>query len=80
MVNSDGTNRDEPTTSWSRSRQPLVTAMNLRAARVGGQLSFDGATLTNPDLNSGPDATQWTLALQELDAQVLVLRPRTSPD
>jgi len=54
--------------------------MNLRAARVGGQLSFDGATLTNPDLNSGPDATQWTLALQELDAQVLVLRPRTSPD
>jgi len=46
--------------------------VNLRGARVGGQLTFGGATLTNRN--------QRTLDLQELAAQVLVLRPRTAPN
>jgi hypothetical protein len=46
--------------------------VNLRGARVGGQLTFGGATLTNPN--------QRTLDLQELAAQVLVLRPRIAPN
>jgi hypothetical protein len=46
--------------------------VNLRGARVGGQLSFAGATLSDPN--------QRTLALQELDARVLVLRPRNAPN
>jgi hypothetical protein len=48
-------------------------AVTFRGARIGGRLSFDGATLTNPN----PD--RWTLDLQELDAHVLILRPQAPP-
>jgi hypothetical protein len=48
--------------------------VNLRGARVGGRVSFAGATLSNPNSH------QRMLDLQELDAQVLVLRPRAAPN
>jgi hypothetical protein len=48
--------------------------VNLRGARVGGQLTFGGATLSHNNPN------QRTLDLRELDAQVLVLQTRTVPN
>jgi hypothetical protein len=48
--------------------------VTFRGARIGGRLSFDGATLTNPN----PDRS--TLDLQELDAHVLSLRPQAPPE
>jgi hypothetical protein len=47
--------------------------VSFRGARIGGELTFDGATLTTPN----PDRS--ALNLQELDAQVLVLRPQAPP-
>jgi adhesin HecA-like repeat protein len=47
--------------------------VTFRGARIGGQLTFDGATLTTPN----PDRS--TLNLQELDAHVLILRPQAPP-
>src|SRR6266542_4217483 len=47
--------------------------VSFRAARIGGQLAFDGAILISPNSDRG-------VTLQELDAQVLVLRPHAPPD
>jgi hypothetical protein len=47
--------------------------VSFRGARIGAQLTFDGAALTS----SNPDRS--TLNLQELDAQVLILRPQAPP-
>jgi hypothetical protein len=47
--------------------------VSFRGARVGGQLTFEGATLASPTAGVA-------LNLQELEAQILVLRPQAPPD
>jgi hypothetical protein len=46
--------------------------VNLRGAHIGGQLTFEGASLASPSADQA-------LTLQELEVQVLDLRPKTPP-